>query len=229
MSGERAVGPATGDEVELEIEKLVAGGDGFVRVEGLPVFVARSAPGDRLRIRVLQRKPDYARGEVIAVLRPSPERREAPCPYFERCGGCDLQHLQDDAQVRHKVAATRETLERLGGLAWPETVNVIAGPMWGYRLRARLHLEAAAAGGPPHIGYMAMGSHQSAKRFSQFFSLIASTNDLRSRTFDKSLGFSRAMNADRTRLALDVDIRQPLEFYVRPNQLKCDFVTVDVT
>jgi 23S rRNA (uracil1939-C5)-methyltransferase len=157
---ERPAGPQVGDEIELEIEKLVTGGDGFGRVEGLPVFVARSAPGDRLRIRVWQRKPDFARGEVVAIVRASPERRQAPCPYFERCGGCDLQHLEDAAQVRHKVAATRETLERLGGVAWPESVNVVTGPMWGYRLRARLHLEAAPAGEPPSIGYMELGSHQ---------------------------------------------------------------------
>lgn len=159
MTAEPMTGPRVGDELELTIEKLVAGGDGIGRAGGLPVFVSRSAPGDLLRVRVSQRKTDYARGEVVAVLRPGPDRREAPCPYFERCGGCDLQHLEDEAQVRHKVAATRETLERLGGVQWPEAARVVTGAAWGYRLRAQFHLEGAAAGGPPAIGYMERGSH----------------------------------------------------------------------
>jgi 23S rRNA (uracil1939-C5)-methyltransferase len=159
MTTEPTKGPRVGDELELTIEKLVAGGDGIGRAEGLPVFVSRSAPGDHLKIRVSQRKTDYARGEVVAVLRPGPDRREPPCPYFERCGGCDLQHLEDEAQVRHKVAATRETLERLGGVRWPESARIVTGAAWGYRLRAQFHLEADAAGGLPAVGYRERGSH----------------------------------------------------------------------
>ena len=49
------------DELTVEVEKLVAGGDGLARFEGIPVFVPRSAPGDRLRVRLTERRPDYGR------------------------------------------------------------------------------------------------------------------------------------------------------------------------
>ncbi|MDX1503507.1 MAG: class I SAM-dependent RNA methyltransferase [Thermoanaerobaculia bacterium] len=158
-------GPGVGDELELVVEKLVTGGDGLARHEGLPLFVARAAPGDRVRARVWQRKRDYGRAEILEVLAPGPARREPPCPYFAECGGCDLQHLDEAAQLEAKVAATRETLERIGRVEWPERVEVVAGEPWGYRLRARLRLEGDDSSGGAdspavaRVGYLARASN----------------------------------------------------------------------
>lgn len=164
---------ATVDEVELTIEKLVAGGDGLGRWEGVPLFVPRSAPGDRLRVAITERRPDYGRGEIVAILEPGPGRREAPCPFFVRCGGCDLQHLEDALQVELKAAAVLETLSRIGGVELPVEPEVIAGAAWGYRLRTQLHVDpskepagAVPVAGPeagsrgPAVGYFERGSHQ---------------------------------------------------------------------
>ncbi len=148
------------DEVEVTVEKLVAGGDGLARFEGTPLFVPRAAPGDRLRVRLTERRPDYGRGEIVEVLEPGPGRREPPCPFFERCGGCDLQHLEDGLQVRWKAAAVVETLARIAGLQPPEDLRVISGDAWAWRLRTQLHVEPA--GGPdgrPAVGYFERASH----------------------------------------------------------------------
>ncbi len=148
------------DEVEVTVEKLVAGGDGLARYEGAPIFVPRSAPGDRLRVRLTERRPDYGRAEIVEVLEPGPGRREPPCPFFARCGGCDLQHLEDEVQVRAKAAAVVETLVRIGGLQPPEDLRVIAGDSWAWRLRTQLHVEPeGGAGGRPAVGYFERGSH----------------------------------------------------------------------
>jgi 23S rRNA (uracil1939-C5)-methyltransferase len=136
------------DELEVTIEKLVAGGDGLGRHEGLPVFVPRAAPGDRLRVAVTERKPGYGRGEILEILDSGPDRREAPCPYFERCGGCDLQHMEDAAQVKAKARSVVETLARLGGIDPPKHLEVVAGEAWGYRLRTQLHTAPAR-----YVGY----------------------------------------------------------------------------
>lgn len=135
------------DELELEIEKLVAGGDGLGRHSGMPVFVPRSAPGDRLRVVVTERKPGYGRGEIVEILAPGPDRREPPCPYFDRCGGCDLQHMKDIAQVKAKARSVVETLARLGGIDPPKSMEVVSGDAWGYRLRTQLHTAPAKAVG----------------------------------------------------------------------------------
>ncbi len=146
------------DEAEIVIEKLVAGGDGLGRVGGAPVLVPRSAPGDRLRVRVTERHPDYGRGEIIEILAPGPGRREPPCPYFGSCGGCDLQHLDDALQTRLKVTAALETLSRLGGVTLDRVPKIIAGAPFGYRLRTQLHVEPIEQ--RARLGYHARRSNE---------------------------------------------------------------------
>lgn len=164
-SAPRATGPPPArarvlagiDLFEGRIEKLIAGGDGLARVEGIPIFLPRTAPGDLVRARLVQRRPDYGRAEVVEWLERGPDRREPPCPYFSRCGGCDLQHLEESAQVASKVRAALETLERLAaGLALPAPKVLGAAP-WRYRLRAELHTEASPDGSV-QVGYFERGS-----------------------------------------------------------------------
>ncbi len=146
------------DELELEIEKLVAGGDGLGRFEGIPIFVPRSAPGDRVKVRLVERRPDYGRAEIITVERPGPGRREPPCPHFERCGGCDLQHLEDHLQLELKTAAACETLERLGGVDLSQPPQVISGSPWAYRLRTQLQVRHEGA--RAQVGYFERASRE---------------------------------------------------------------------
>jgi 23S rRNA (uracil1939-C5)-methyltransferase len=146
------------DELEVTVEKLIAGGDGFARFEGIPIFVPRSAPGDRLRVRLTERRPDYGRAEIVEVLAPGPGRREPPCPYFTRCGGCDLQHIDDARQPRLKAAAVLETLVRLGGVELPAEPALLTGEPWGYRLRTSLHTRVVGEG--VEVGYFERGSHE---------------------------------------------------------------------
>ncbi|MEO8275369.1 MAG: TRAM domain-containing protein [Thermoanaerobaculia bacterium] len=144
------------EELEIAIEKLVAGGDGLGRFEGIPIFVPRSAPGDRLRVRLTERRPDYGRAEIVEILAAGPGRREAPCPHFARCGGCDLQHLEEDVQLRLKSAAVLETLRRVSGVAIPDPRAVVSGNAWGYRLRTQVHTRAVGSGS--EVGYFARRS-----------------------------------------------------------------------
>jgi len=146
------------NEIEVKIEKLVAGGDGLARFEGIPIFVPRSAPGDRLRVRLVERKGSFGRAEIEEILEPGAGRREAPCPHFVRCGGCDLQHLEDDVQLRLKVQTVRENLLRIGHFEVPKDLIVVPGQTWGYRLRAQLHVAPSDDRGN-QVGYFARGSH----------------------------------------------------------------------
>ncbi len=144
------------DELEVRVEKLVTGGEGLARYEGIPVFVPRSAPGDLLRVRLTQRRPDYGRAETVEILEPGPGRRTPPCPHFERCGGCDLQHLEDSHQLRWRAEAVRETLKRLGGIEPPSEVTVVPGQPLGYRMRTQIQVAETERG--TEIGYFARGS-----------------------------------------------------------------------
>jgi 23S rRNA (uracil1939-C5)-methyltransferase len=145
------------DEVEVVVEKLVAGGEGLARVEGVPLFIPFSAPGDRLRVRVVERHPDFGRASIVAILVPGPGRRVAPCPHFGPCGGCDLQHLDDERQSVLRAQAALETLRRLGRLEGLPEARLVRGRAWGYRLRAQVRTEPQGSG--VAVGYFARGSH----------------------------------------------------------------------
>jgi 23S rRNA (uracil1939-C5)-methyltransferase len=146
---------APGAELELAIEALAAGGDGVGRLDGLAVFVPLAAPGDRLRVRITQARPRFARAEIVELLSPGPARRSAPCPYYGRCGGCTWLHLDESAQLSARVAIARAALERIAHRAALPEIEVVASPRaLGYRARARLAFERS------RIGFRARGSHE---------------------------------------------------------------------
>ena len=98
--------PRRGDRVELVVDDLAFGGEGVGRADGYVVFVRGGLPGDRLRVRMVESRARFGRAVIDAVLAPSPDRVEAPCPYFGRCGGCRLQHLAYPAQLAFKEKRT---------------------------------------------------------------------------------------------------------------------------
>jgi 23S rRNA (uracil1939-C5)-methyltransferase len=144
----------------VRIEKLVAGGEGLARFAAVPIFVPRSAPGDLLRARIVERRPDYGRAEIVEILEPGPARRPDPVPELSRTGVCDLQHLDDRVQPLLKAEAVRETLERIGRLSIPADAPLITGEPWGYRLRTQLHTEVDPVGGGVRVGYHARGTNE---------------------------------------------------------------------
>jgi 23S rRNA (uracil1939-C5)-methyltransferase len=148
------------EEADVVVEKLVVGGEGLARIDGVPLFVARAVPGDRLRVRLTERHADFGRAAIVEVLEPGPGRRPDPYPELNRTGLCDLQHIDDALQPRLKAEAVTETLARLGRIELPPRVEVVAGQPWGYRLRTQLHVEVDAATGAMQVGYHARGTHE---------------------------------------------------------------------
>ncbi len=141
--------------LELAIERLAAGGDGIAHTDGLTVFIPRSAPGDRVRARVTRVGRRFARAEIETILAPGPARREAPCAYYGRCGGCSWLHLDEAEQSRARVAIVREALQRIARVAnLPEIEHVASPAALAYRSRARVAHEAG------RVGFRAHGSHE---------------------------------------------------------------------
>ncbi|MEX2204897.1 MAG: TRAM domain-containing protein [Myxococcota bacterium] len=143
-----------GAELELAIERLAAGGDGVAHADGLTVFVPLAAPGDRVRTRVTRVERRFARAEIEAVIAPGPSRREPPCVYYGRCGGCSWLHLDEAEQSRARSAIVREALERIARAEnLPEFEHVASPAALAYRSRARV---AHARG---RVGFRARASH----------------------------------------------------------------------
>jgi len=132
-------------DFEVEIEKIVAGGDGLARHEGRVVFVPGTAPGERHRVRTLREKTDYVRAVSVEILESSPERRTPPCPYYESCGGCRLMHLRPEAQLEAKRRILLEGVERGTRAPYEKPLTLHSAKDVEYRNRLRFHVAFVAS------------------------------------------------------------------------------------
>jgi 23S rRNA (uracil1939-C5)-methyltransferase len=109
--------------------------------DGRICFVHRTAPGDLVRIRVVRDKPRWATAIPIEVVEAGPDRRPSPCPFYDRCGGCTLQHVGYDAQREAKTRIVADALDRIGGIPRPAVRGPLAAPSeFEYRSRVTFHL-----------------------------------------------------------------------------------------
>ena len=147
-----------GDLVEVTVGPPAHGGHCVARIggpHGQVVFVRHALPGERVTVAVTERHRGYLRGDAIAILQAAADRVTPPCPYAHPggCGGCDLQHVADGAQLEWKAAVVREQLARPGGLSPAEIgelgvrVERLPGGTLGWRSRIRYAVDAAGRPG----------------------------------------------------------------------------------
>jgi 23S rRNA (uracil1939-C5)-methyltransferase len=142
-------------EESLNLDSFAYGGECFGRLpDGKAVFVPFALPGEKVRIRLVEEKRGYARGELLEVLEVSPERIEPRCPHFfspspsgrgvgvrAYCGGCHYQHIPYEQQLQAKAEILRDQLQRIGKLKDPPVQPTVAAPQpWNYRNHVGFHL-----------------------------------------------------------------------------------------
>ena len=91
-------------------------GEGVGRVDGFTLFIHGALPGEQVLVRVVKLKKQFGYGKLIKVIKESPERVEAPCAIYKQCGGCQLQHLSYEGQLKYKRQMVVDSLERIGKL-----------------------------------------------------------------------------------------------------------------
>jgi 23S rRNA (uracil1939-C5)-methyltransferase len=144
-----------GDIITIEATELVAGGDALARVDGFPVFASNVFPGDVARVRLVEVKKGFAKADLVELVTPSAQRRVAPCPVANECGGCDWTALRLDHQLAAKRRILSESLRRIGkfDVATLPGIQTHPSPL-NYRLRSRLHRDGDA------VGFYAMRSNR---------------------------------------------------------------------
>lgn len=127
--------------LDLHISWLWPDGEGGARGPDGVYRVPGALPGDAVEVRPIRRRGRVRRAELLRIHRPSPDRREPPCPWTQRCGGCDLAALSPTARVAALAAAVQQTL-RLG-----EAPPVFRSPRpRGHRARISLQARAGELG-----------------------------------------------------------------------------------
>ena len=106
-----------GQKLEIEIEKIVFGGEGLGRIDGFAVFVPMSVPGDKLEIDIISVKKSYARGLITRIIEPSKDRIEDLSKVsFEDFDGCDFGMLKYEKQLEYKDKMLEEVLTKISGI-----------------------------------------------------------------------------------------------------------------
>lgn len=139
------------------LDSYAYGGECFGRLaDNRAVFVPYVIPGELACIHLVEQKKGFARGALIDVLEPSPDRIEPRCPHFTFCGGCHYQHIPYKVQLDAKTEIIRDQLRRIGKIDDPPLRPIVPSPVpWNYRNHVQFHL---TPGGD--LGFQAPRSHE---------------------------------------------------------------------
>jgi 23S rRNA (uracil1939-C5)-methyltransferase len=121
--------------------------------DGKVIFVEGALPGERVLYASFRRKAAFEQALLMKILRESVMRTEPKCPYFSKCGGCSMQHLDVRAQIAVKQRVLEDNLQHIGKLRAETIYRPIHGPSWGYRYRARLAVRLIAGKGGALVGF----------------------------------------------------------------------------
>ncbi len=137
-----------GAVVDLRIDRMAGGGEGVGRgPDGRAVFVGGTLPGERVSVELTEVKRRHARGHLVAIDDPSPDRREPPCPHVaEGCGGCDWQHVGPATQSALRLGLVVDALARIGRIEAPPVEPGVPLPTTATRTTLRAAVADGRAG-----------------------------------------------------------------------------------
>ena len=150
--------PASGRELQVRIERLSDEGRGIGFAQGKTIFVPNTLVGETVQVRILDERRHTAEAEMLALVEAAPNRTAPHCALFGRCGGCQLQVLDVEAQLRHKRQVLAHLLAPFANAKNFQWADPVVAAPWGYRHRARLSV--ADSQGSPVVGFKGMHSHR---------------------------------------------------------------------
>nr|WP_111621075.1 23S rRNA (uracil(1939)-C(5))-methyltransferase RlmD [Paenibacillus pabuli] len=159
------------EETVIDIIGMNHDGEGVGRANGYTLFVQGALPGETVRVRVMKTKKQYGYAKLLEIVKASPDRVSAPCPIYDQCGGCQIQHMSYAGQLAWKRQLVVDNLQRIGKLnvlvedaegAEQQGIRVLPtmgmDEPWRYRNKAQVPIGAADGGLVG--GFYAKGSHR---------------------------------------------------------------------
>ncbi|MBR2909182.1 MAG: 23S rRNA (uracil(1939)-C(5))-methyltransferase RlmD [Clostridia bacterium] len=128
-------------EIDVVIESVGSDAQGIARVDGFVVFVPFAIKGETVKVHIIKTTKNYAVGKIIALIKPSKERVNVPCPVYGKCGGCALQHCSYQEALKVKKQIVKDAIHKIGGF-YDQEVNDVVGSnyCYGYRNKASFPL-----------------------------------------------------------------------------------------
>lgn len=125
-------------KLSLKVTQLDHLGAGIAHHDGKIVFINGALPDETVSVQLTEQKKKFARGKLLKIEKRSAERVSPLCPHFDKCGGCDLQHLDIDAQRQHKANTLVDLVNKFAQTQAGEVCEPLSDNAWHYRRRARL-------------------------------------------------------------------------------------------
>ena len=126
------------DPFDVTIDDLSHDGRGVATHDEKKVFIHGALPGEKISARLTDRRRHFDEGETLEIVEASVDRIEPKCPHFGQCGGCSLQHLDPQKQIKAKHRTLEQNLTRIGKVEPEVFWEPLTGPLWAYRRKARL-------------------------------------------------------------------------------------------
>lgn len=148
-----------GMKFPLTIKRLGINGEGIGYYKRNVVFVPGALPGEEITAQITTVKRNFAEARILKMRTASPHRQTPPCPIYDACGGCQLQHLEYSQQLVEKRDLVMQALERYLKGANVKVENTI-GMEDPWRYRNKSQFQTRLKGTKVIAGLFAEGSHQ---------------------------------------------------------------------
>lgn len=132
--------------VTIKAESPSYGGRSIGKLNGKVVMIKGAIPGEMCEVKIEEEKKDYDAGVATSILTPSADRCLPECPYFDSCGGCQLQFITYERQVLLKEEILRDCLRRIAKIEIQPSPSIVGSNPWNYRLRGQFKMAAGKTG-----------------------------------------------------------------------------------
>ena len=146
------------DRYVVKIEDVGMDGEGIAKVDGQVVFVPFALLDEEVEIQIINTKTKFAIGKIVNIIKQSELRVEPLCPHFFKCGGCDIQHISYEKQLRFKENSLKNTLKKVGGIDFK--INPIVANDKEFEYRNKVALPVVNQNGKTQIGMYRKNSHK---------------------------------------------------------------------
>ncbi|GAB6100015.1 23S rRNA (uracil(1939)-C(5))-methyltransferase RlmD [Halanaerocella petrolearia] len=147
-----------GDIITIQLDNVAYGGDTVGRKDGFAIFIPEGIPGEVVKVKITEVKRSFGRGEIIEVVSPVEERVESECVDYGACGGCQMQHIDYQAQLDYKYQMVEDAMERIGKLDLE--INPVKGMENPYLYRNKAQFPLAIREEEIVAGFYQAGSHE---------------------------------------------------------------------
>ncbi len=147
-----------GSRYTVEIANLGHSGEGVGRYQDFTIFVPQALPGEVVEVQISEVKKSYAKAKLIAVKQASAERVEPQCSVYQSCGGCQLQHMRYEGQLKAKREQVVNAITRIGKLD-DVTIHPTIGAANPWYYRNKMQFPVGRAQGKVAVGCYSQGTH----------------------------------------------------------------------